>query len=119
VAFFWILQHLGVDPEAATCLFWAVLAVVVVGALGQSSGEGGARSRLIPRRPPAQYPPDWEDLRRQALHRDGSRCGNCGGALNLHVHHIVPLSKGGSNQLGNLRTLCDVCHKRLHPHMRD
>jgi 5-methylcytosine-specific restriction endonuclease McrA len=28
----------------------------------------------------------------------------------LHVHHIVPRSKGGLSTLENLLTLCEVCH---------
>jgi 5-methylcytosine-specific restriction endonuclease McrA len=27
--------------------------------------------------------------------------------------------KGGTNNLSNLRTLCNSCHEKLHPHMRD
>lgn len=65
------------------------------------------------------YPENWADLRQTVLRRDGNRCGNCGGRERLQVHHIVPLSRGGSNQPGNLRTLCYDCHARLHPHMRD
>lgn len=67
---------------------------------------------------PRQYPPNWAELRQDILRRDGHRCGNCGSTTDLRVHHIVPLSKGGSNDPGNLRTLCDNCHKLLHPHMR-
>ncbi len=68
---------------------------------------------------PMGYPLDWGELRRQALERDGYRCGNCGmNTATLHVHHIVPLSRGGTNSLGNLWTLCEDCHKLIHPHMR-
>jgi 5-methylcytosine-specific restriction endonuclease McrA len=66
----------------------------------------------------SQYPSNWGDIREEVLARDGHHCGNCGSTSNLHVHHIVPLSLGGSNELGNLRTLCETCHKKLHPHMR-
>ena len=64
------------------------------------------------------YPPNWDELSRQAQARDDHECGNCHATRNLHVHHVVPLSKGGTNNLSNLRTLCEDCHKRLHPHMR-
>ena len=32
----------------------------------------------------------------------------------LHAHHIVPISEGGSNTLENLITLCSDCHKERH-----
>ena len=32
----------------------------------------------------------------------------------LEVHHIKPLSKGGTNEQDNLRTLCRGCHIALH-----
>ena len=31
-----------------------------------------------------------------------------------HVHHVVPLKKGGDNRLGNLMLLHPVCHYQLH-----
>jgi hypothetical protein len=64
-----------------------------------------------------RYPGDWDSIRTSALTRDGYRCGNCGASgpdVALHVHHIVPLSRGGSNQLSNLRTLCNACHRQVH-----
>ena len=64
------------------------------------------------------YPSDWDRIRTQVLSRDNYKCGNCGSSHNLHVHHIVPLSKGGTNNLSNLKTLCEDCHKSLHPHMK-
>lgn len=79
--------------------------------------EGGTSRHVF--RPGAEYPENWDEIRQEVLQRDGFTCGNCGRGDHLHVHHIVPLSVGGSNQISNLRTLCEDCHKRLHPHMRD
>lgn len=33
------------------------------------------------------------------------------------VHHIVPLSKGGSNTMSNLLLLCGSCHNKRHNHL--
>jgi 5-methylcytosine-specific restriction endonuclease McrA len=68
---------------------------------------------------PTVYPENWSQVRQEVLARDEYKCGNCGSTKNLDVHHIVPLSCGGSNELGNLKTLCRHCHSLIHPHMRD
>ncbi|MWV66044.1 hypothetical protein GRS48_14625 [Halorubrum sp. JWXQ-INN 858] len=35
-------------------------------------------------------------------------------ARRLDVHHVVPRANGGSNDLGNLLTLCPDCHADVH-----
>ncbi len=35
-----------------------------------------------------------------------------------HVHHIIPISKGGNHALSNLVFLCGKCHEDQHDHMR-
>lgn len=54
-------------------------------------------------------------IRHQILERDDFRCLDCGasaatGAV-LEVDHTIPISKGGSNDLSNLRTLCTDCNR--------
>jgi 5-methylcytosine-specific restriction protein A len=34
------------------------------------------------------------------------------------VHHIVPLSEGGSNDESNLMSLCHSCHEKMHKRKR-
>jgi len=43
-------------------------------------------------------------------------CVACGNKENLHQHHLVPKSAGGSNAANNLITLCGECHGRVHGH---
>ena len=53
--------------------------------------------------------------------RDRSQCtfidGNgrrCGERKDLHVHHVLPVSRGGSNDPENLTTLCVFHHELVH-----
>lgn len=45
--------------------------------------------------------------------RDGFDCVYCNADLNecvVHVDHIVPLSRGGTNDIDNLALACDRCN---------
>lgn len=39
-------------------------------------------------------------------------CERCKKSFNtsLEIHHIIPLSRGGTNKRGNLMVLCKECH---------
>lgn len=63
-------------------------------------------------------PPDWEDRRLQVIDEFNycKKCKKSGTRSSpLHVHHIVPIAKGGSHRLSNLEVLCEKCHQRKHP----
>lgn len=54
-------------------------------------------------------------LRYKVFVRDGFRCVLCGATASdegtkLHVDHIIPVFKGGTNSIDNLRTLCAECN---------
>ncbi len=55
---------------------------------------------------------EWRVRSRQVKERDGRRCVMCGSNEMLQTDHIVPLSKGGSNEMDNLQTLCKCCHEK-------
>jgi hypothetical protein len=67
------------------------------------------------------YGNDWEIIRQAILLRDSHQCqesdGYCSGVL--QVHHIIPLTKGGTNQSFNLITLCFYHHSLKHDHMKN
>jgi hypothetical protein len=56
-------------------------------------------------------------LRFEVMRRDQFRCVSCGSSpattagVELEVDHTVPWSKGGTTDLGNLRTLCSRCNR--------
>ena len=41
-------------------------------------------------------------------------CVACTNKENLHQHHLIPSSQGGSNDETNLITLCGECHAKVH-----
>lgn len=56
-------------------------------------------------------------VRWRVLKRDGYQCAACGKSpevgrkLELEVDHIVPVCRGGTDEEGNLRTLCWACNR--------
>lgn len=53
----------------------------------------------------------YKDLYWQLLERE---CVNCGEEENLQLHHIVPLSLGGTNYYKNICGICEDCHSKIH-----
>ena len=53
-------------------------------------------------------------VRKKVYRRDGYRCALCDSTKGLQVHHVIPRSEGGSNQLQNLICLCWKCHAAAH-----
>jgi hypothetical protein len=51
---------------------------------------------------------------RVILDRDGHKCVRCGNTTALRLHHIVMVVDGGTNDPGNLTTLCARCHDEWH-----
>lgn len=55
-------------------------------------------------------------LRLKVLQRDNFKCVYCGASpatdsnIQLHIDHIIPFSKGGKTEFGNLQTLCQNCN---------
>lgn len=62
------------------------------------------------------------EVRDQALIRAGGKCDYCGeqgfemanGNIYLETHHIVPLSEGGKDVVGNVAALCANHHRQAH-----
>jgi len=68
----------------------------------------------------SDYPSDWNSRRKSVYKRDNHTCQNCGADggihanIELHAHHVVPKSRGGTHDVSNLITLCSQCHKTVH-----
>ncbi|MFC6951928.1 HNH endonuclease signature motif containing protein [Halorubellus litoreus] len=54
--------------------------------------------------------------RTKIINRDGGSCLRCGLEVEtaLEVHHVLPVSQGGTNDDSNLATLCSHCHEAAH-----
>ena len=62
------------------------------------------------------YGSKWQKIRKQALQRDDHLCQECL-KQNIYtqakdVDHIISKAKGGSDELENLQSLCNPCHKK-------
>ncbi len=57
---------------------------------------------------------NWDQARAVALDIAGWSCEKCGSFDNLSVHHKMPLSQGGTNEISNLVVLCKTCHEKNH-----
>lgn len=70
-------------------------------------------------------PSDWFSICKEVKTRDSYKCVFCKAPENpkigvYHdVHHLIPLSKGGTTTKANLATTCRACHEKRpgHSHM--
>ena len=60
--------------------------------------------------PTPPIPPSGREKARRVFERDAYRCLRCGTWLDLTIDHIVPRSRGGTDDLHNLQTLCRSCN---------
>lgn len=105
-------------PRSVARLFGAALATVrrrFEREAGRSVAPGEALEAMLDHVHAAW----WEQRTRQpkehgVFERDGWRCvvPGCSSRRNLHAHHIVFRSAGGSDDAANLTTLCAAHHQR-------
>lgn len=57
----------------------------------------------------------WDKEKKELiLSRDNHECFYCGATKDLAIDHIIPISKGGDNTMGNLVTSCKSCNSQKH-----
>ncbi len=114
-----ILQTIPLDmPESKiiTTAFWFSINNIVIEKL---------KNQKLWTSSPIEYGPNWNHQRLAALKRDFYSCQNCGKSDQnqpLHVHHKIPFRQfedyNMANDLQNLITLCQECHKRAESVLR-
>lgn len=57
--------------------------------------------------------PVWQKLRRRKLQMNPV-CEYCQSAINIQVHHLRYPEIWGEEQIEDLMTLCDECHRKVH-----
>jgi hypothetical protein len=64
-----------------------------------------------------QLCPSWSVVRDDERTNECYSCGASG--CKLDVHHIIPISSGGTNESWNLMTLCAHCHARAESYTKN
>lgn len=61
-----------------------------------------------------------EQLKQELLASPDARCFVCGFSFRplLELHHVVPVSKGGADDMANVLLLCPTCHTLIHLMLR-
>lgn len=69
-----------------------------------------------------KYGRSWRKVRRRYVKRH-PLCEICLAIGKItpveEVHHIVPISQGGTNDEENLQSLCQSCHTKVHQELGD
>ena len=52
------------------------------------------------------------EVKQQVWQRDKGKCVLCGSKRHLEFDHELPVSKGGSNTVNNIRILCRDCNRK-------
>lgn len=104
-------------------IFWLLVAIFLVFCFYLCCWLFRKKFKIFGHPPDFYETQEWRLLARQVRERDNFTCQNCGvhgprDKVALHVHHIKPRGRGGSDDPSNLITLCSKCHAEQPHHER-
>jgi 5-methylcytosine-specific restriction endonuclease McrA len=59
----------------------------------------------------------WKKIRAKVLAAGGYECVYCGANEKLSVDHVIPISKGGTDEMENLVVACIKCNSKKNSKM--
>ena len=64
---------------------------------------------------------EYANWRKDVLERDKFTCKECSSKVSVVAHHIKPWTDFPENRfdVNNGKTLCQECHKKEHPYMKN
>ena len=73
--------------------------------------EGATPSEILDEIVRLEACPSWAEARQIVLQRDGNRCAYCRETTdNPHIDHVLPRSRGGTDEVENLVVSCAPCN---------
>ncbi len=107
------LMAAGVTGDALLAAIEEMEAQVRAELTPTATSTGAARTRRWRERKATERLPDkeWYPLVGRVIARDGGKCAYCGTTEKLGADHVLPLSRGGTNDIANLTACCESCNK--------
>lgn len=101
----------GLDPSE-----WRTMRDAILPLYRRAEGNIQERKRSLHAYDGKRLPSsEWFIVKTIVLARDKGVCTYCGSETKPHVDHIVPISRGGSNDFINLTTSCGPCNQSKGP----
>ena len=110
---YFMVYYFGLIPTFDINIFFGLCFVLLITLVATQIAKRNRRWR-IRRQGTKERQQISGDVRHAVYLRDNYRCRICGKGdkdYDLQIDHIKPVSKGGTNDMSNLQTLCEDCNK--------